>query len=152
MHRLHTYSRKALIVLGVIAALYITAIAATAFALNHQRTLRLDRLHISRIWLPAAYQPTIGYNVPTAVVLQDLNSGLMFSRFGARLLDSILVLALLLFAIERATRARRRNTRSRATRPASTSGMMRHALAKAAPYGEGTHRGSRGKVLPFARR
>jgi hypothetical protein len=150
--RLYSYSRTAAIVLAVACALYAALITGTAFVLNHQQAFRLDQWSISHMWLPADYRPDIGYNVPVAAVLRDVNAALLFSTAGARLLDGLVIFAFMVaLAHTSLVLARRHKLSKRKRGTAPNRATLRQAFAKAAPYGGSTRRGTRGKVLPFVR-
>jgi hypothetical protein len=147
---LHTSNRKFVLWLGVVCALYLALIAGTSVALNHSQLLRLEQRHISRLWLPASYQQDAGYDVPIDVVLRDLNRGLLFSKAGARVLDSLLVLWLLALGVHVGVQIAEHGKAARPTTMARNT-TMRQPLQKAAPYGDSGQRATRGKVLQFRR-
>jgi hypothetical protein len=147
--RLHNSIRRFAVGLGVATAVYLVLIGGTGWALNHSQGLRLSQHHISRIWLPAGYEPqAAGYEVPLDVIVRDLNAGLLFSRTGAYVLDVMVGLWLItagaLLGLRLATvRGAKRQT----SRPACAP--IKQALAKAAPYGWSRQRSGRGKLLQF---
>jgi hypothetical protein len=150
--RLHSFTRKFALWLGFISALYLLLIAGTGVALNHKQALRLEQRHISRVWLLPNYQPEAGYDVPTDVVLRDINSSLLFGPAGARVLDTLLLLWIVAggFAV-----GVQMSEHRQAPEPigvnAARNAIMRAPLQKAAPYGDSGRRATRGKVLEFHR-
>lgn len=147
--RLRSSIHRFAVGLGVATAIYLAMIAGTAWALNHSRALRLGEYHISRIWLPAGYEPQAGgYEVSLDAIVRDLNTGLLFSRTGAYALDMAVALWLITSGALLGVRVARGR---QAKRPLSkiAAAPMHHALPKAAPYGGSSRRAGQGKVLPF---
>ena len=149
IRRLHISIRRFAVGLEVATAVYLVLVAGTGWALNHSHALRLSQHHISRIWLPAGYQPQAGgYEVPLDVITRDVNAGLLFSRTGARVLDTMLALWLMTSGALLGVRlASMRRAKQRASKVAATP--INHVLPKVAPYGGSRQRASRGKVLQF---
>jgi hypothetical protein len=149
--RLFTYVHSFEVSLGIVCALYLALIAGTALALNHAQAMHLDQHSIGRVWLPAGYATDTGYSVPLDLVVRDLNSALLFSSTGARVMDLLAVLWVIALATHLGLRVARRKRKIEvaAKRPANTA--MRQPLRKAAPYGE-SRRAGPAKVLQFTPR
>lgn len=147
--RLHFSIHRVAVWLGVATAVYLALIAGSGWALNHSHALRLGQHQISRIWLPAGYQPQAGgYEVPLEVIMRDVNAGLLFSRTGARVLDIMVAVWLITSGALLGVRlASVRRAKQRASKVAAAP--INHVLPKVAPYGASRQRASRGKVLQF---
>jgi hypothetical protein len=149
---LYKYVRSFQYSLAIVSVLYLAVVAATALAVNHSHALRLDQRHISRIWLPTAYAPDSGYEVQADVVLRDLNSGLLYSRAGARILDTFVVFWVMTLSMQLGLRfARVREAKVRAASRTARQASMHAALPKVAPYGGSFSRRGGAKVLQFRR-
>lgn len=149
--RLYTYVHSFEVSLGIVCALYLALIAGTAFALNHAQALHLDQRSIGRIWLPASYATDTGYSVPVDLVVRDLNSALLFSPTGARVMDLLAALWVIALAAHLGLHLARRRRRLEVAAKRSADTAMRQPLRKAAPYGEARRTGP-AKVLQFTPR